>query len=57
MRFEKKYIIKKLTQLIDEMKTIPDDEDRGWEWENLLALVSRAKEQVRQAKDKQSTRS
>lgn len=51
MRYQTDYIIKKMNQLIEEMETLPDEKDHGWEWENLLALTSQAKEKVRKAKE------
>lgn len=50
MRYDTDYIIKKMQQLIDEMRSVEDDKDHGWEWENLLALISQAKEKVKKAK-------
>ena len=47
MRYDTGYIIKKMEQLADEMRKVPDENDHGWEWENLLALLSQAKERVR----------
>ena len=51
MRFKTGYIIKKLEQLTKELKDFPEEDDHGWEWENLLAILSRAKEQVRSKAD------
>lgn len=50
MRFTTEYIKKKLNELLAELEKT-DSED-GWEWENLLALISKAKEQVKQREKK-----
>lgn len=55
MRFSTEYVKKKLNQLIDELDTIDEDDDHGWEWEIFLAYISRAKHQVMDRKNKENT--
>ena len=47
MRYETDYIIKKMHELEAELLKVPEERDCGWEWENLLALLSQGKEKVR----------
>ena len=47
MRYDTDYIIKKMQQLEEEMRKVPEENDHGWAWENLLAILSQAKEQAR----------
>jgi len=40
-----------MQELIKELESLPDEKDFGWEWRNLLSLISEAKEKVKAAKE------